>query len=172
MKTKAGTIYVNNELAEKANISSLSDYVDNLLPKSYIYLGFKENGGLTQNSFQWNFVNGVNGAKVVIPRPGKIVSGTLWAVSGNDSVSEIRVQFEINDTLRSETTITKRDGEESFVVDYPVPIQVQRNDRIRVSSQTSNNSVSASTVCILIELDQSLKRRDEPLVCFIHSNPP
>ena len=103
MKTKAGITYVNKELAKKANKSSLSDYakkneVDNLLPKSYLYFGFEENGGLTRNSFQWAFSNGVNGAKVVIPRPGKIVSGTLWAVSGNNSVGEIRVQFEINDT--------------------------------------------------------------------------
>ena len=101
---------------------------------SYLYFGF-ENGGLTQNSFQCAFGNGVNGTKVMIPRPGKIVSGTLWAVSGSNSVGEIRVQFKINDTLRRETTITKPDGEESVIVDYPVPIQVQRN------------------VCILIELD-------------------
>ena len=114
--------------------------------QSHIYtLVLKKTVGLT--------VNGVNGAKDVIPRPGKIVSGTLWAVSGNNSVGEIRVQFEINGTLRPETTITKPDGEESVVVDYPVPIQVQSNDRIRVSSQTTNGNVSASTVCILIELD-------------------
>ena len=155
MKTKTGTTYVNKELAKKANTNSLSDYtkkneVDNLLPK---YFGFEENGGLIQNSFQWAFGNGVNGAKVVIPRPGKIVSRTLWAMSGNNSVGEIRVQFEINGTLRHETTITKLDGEESVVVDYPVPIQVQRNDRIRVISQNTNGNVSASTVCILIELE-------------------
>ena len=41
LKTKAGTTYVNKELAKKANKSSLSDYakkneVDNLLPKSYL----------------------------------------------------------------------------------------------------------------------------------------
>ena len=89
----------------------------------------------------------------MIPRPGKIVSGTLCAVSGNNSVGEIRVQFEINGTLRRETTITKPDGEESVVVDHPVPIQVQRNNRIRVSSQITNGNDSASTVCILIELD-------------------
>ena len=55
--------------------------------------------------------------------------------------------FEINGfrTLRSETVITKPDGEESVVVDYIDPIQVQGNDRIRVSSQTTNIGVSAST---------------------------
>ena len=158
LKTKAGTTYINKELAKKANTSSLSDYakkneVDNLLPKSYLHFTYEENGGLAQNSFQWAFGNGVNGEKVVIPRPGKIVSGTLWAVSGNNSVGEIRVQFEINGTLRSETTITKPAGEESVVVDCPVPIQVRKNYRIRVSSQTTNRDVSASTVCILIELD-------------------
>ena len=159
MKTKADTTYVNKELANKANTSALSDYaknneVDNLLPKSYLYFAFEENGGLVQHSFQWAFGNGVNGVKVVIPRPGKIVSGTLWAVNGNNSVGGIIVQFEINGTLRSEIyQITKPAGEESVVVDHPVPIQVQRNDRIRVSSQTTNRNVSASTVCILIELD-------------------
>ena len=82
------------------------------------------------------------------------MSGTLWVVSGNNSVGGIIVQFEINGTLRSEIyQITKPAGEESVVVDHPVPIQVQRNDRIRVSSQTTNRNVSASTVCILIELD-------------------
>ena len=35
----------------------------------------------------------------MIPRPSKIVSGTLWAVSGNNSVGEIRVQFEIIGSL-------------------------------------------------------------------------
>ena len=129
--------------------------VENLLPKSYLYFGFEENGGLTQNSFEWTFGNGVNGAKIVIQRPGKIVSGTLWAVSGNNPSGEVRVMFEINGfrTLRSETVITKPDGEESVVVDYIDPIQVQGNDRIRVSSQTTNIGVSASTVCILIEVD-------------------
>ena len=89
----------------------------------------------------------------MIPRPGKIVLGTLWAVSGNNPSGEVREMFEINGTLRSETVITKPDGEESVVVDYINPIQVQRNDRIRVKSQTTNSGVSASTVCILIELD-------------------
>ena len=102
---------------------------------------------------QWALGDGVNGAKVGIPRPGKIVSGTLSAVSGNNSVGEIRVQFEINGTLRRETTITKPAGEESVVVAYIKPIQVQRNDRTRVRSQTTNRNVSSSTVCILIELD-------------------
>ena len=75
------------------------------------------------------------------------MSGTLWAVSENNSVGEIIVQFEINCTLRSEIyQITKPAGEESVVVDHPVPIQVQRTDRIRVSSQTANRNVSASTV--------------------------
>ena len=157
-KQKAGTTYANKELAKKANTSSPSDYakkneVDNLLPKSYLYFAFEENGSLAHNRFLWAFGNGVNGAKVV-PRPGKIVSATLWAVSGNNSVGEIIVQFEINGTLRSEIYhITKPAGEESVVVDHPLPIQVQRNDRIRVRSQTTNRNVSASTVCILIELD-------------------
>ena len=84
----------------------------------------------------------------MIPRPGKIISGTLWAVSGNNTVGEIRTQFEINGTLRRETTITKPAGEESVVVDDPVPIQFQRNNRMRVSSQTTNRNVSASTGCI------------------------
>ena len=43
-------------------------------------------------------------------------------MSVNNSVGEIRVQFEINGTLRRETTITKPAGEESVVVDYPVPM--------------------------------------------------
>ena len=80
LKTKAGTTYVNKEIAKNANTSSLSDYaqktdvqsaldkvnqkadisdVDNLLPKSYLYFGFEENGGLQAGSFQWAFDNGI-----------------------------------------------------------------------------------------------------------------
>ena len=77
MKTKAGTTYVKKELAKKANTSALSDYaknneVDNLLPKSYLYFAFEENGGLAHNRFLWAFGHGVNRAKVVFQDPARL----------------------------------------------------------------------------------------------------
>ena len=88
LKTKAGTTYVNNELAKKANSSALKDYAlitdlgtlaiefnDALKDKvdyndlethtqvdnktkQYITVYAEENGPLIKNSLQWSFGNG------------------------------------------------------------------------------------------------------------------
>ena len=178
LKTKAGTTYVNNELAKKANSSALKDYalitdlgtlaiefndalkdkvdleqVDNKT-KQYITVYAEENGPLIKNSLQWSFGNGSeNNKRYGWPSPvdGKIVRGSICACAGNQHAFEVIVGLVLNGADK-DVKIAKPADEWSNHTIFSNPITIKAGDRINFRSRTSNSSVTHAMINILIEI--------------------
>ena len=89
LKVKAGTNYVNNELAKKANKIDLEKKM-----KSYITVWAEESGNLRQGNLQWSFGDGCkNNSNYGWPSPadGKIICGGICGCSGSNQAAEIIV---------------------------------------------------------------------------------
>ena len=89
LKAKAGTNYVNKELAKKAIKIDLEKKA-----KSYITVWAEESGNLRQGNLQWSFGDGSeNNSNYGWPSPvdGKIIRGGICGFSGSNQAAEIIV---------------------------------------------------------------------------------
>ena len=89
LKAKAGTNYVNKELAKKVNKSDLEKKA-----KSYITVWAEESSSLRQGNLQWSFGDGSeNNSNYGWPSPanGKIIRGSICGCSGSNQAAEIIV---------------------------------------------------------------------------------
>ena len=87
LKAKAGTNYVNKELAKKVNKTDLKT-------KSCITVWAEESGNLRQGNLQWSFGDGSeNNSNYGWPSPadGKIIRGSICGFSGRNQAAEIIV---------------------------------------------------------------------------------
>ena len=179
LKTKAGTTYVNNELAKKANSSALKDYAlitdlgtlaiefndalkdkvdyNNLETKTqdnkttgYITVYAEENGPLIKSSLQYG--NGSEQYGWPSPVDGKIVRGSICACAGNQQASEVIVGLVLNGADK-DVKIVKPANEWSNHTIFSNPITIKAGDRINFRSKTSNSSVTHAMVNLLIEID-------------------
>ena len=124
LKAKAGTNYVNKELAKKVNKTDLVKKA-----KSYITVWAEESGNLRQGNLQWSFGDGSeNNSNYGWPSP----------VDGSD-----KTDYEITKPANSPS---------SFSV-FETPLDIKAGDRINFRSKTTNGSVTHAIVNILIEID-------------------
>ena len=148
LKAKAGTNYVNKELAKKVNKSDLKKE-----DKSYITVWAEGNlkrsfGNRTQNNnnLQWSFGTGSeNNIQYGWPSPvdGKIIRGSI---SGSSQADEVTVCLVHNG---SEKRVKEADSPSNYTF-YERPLEIKAGDRINFRS---NSSVRDAIVNILIEID-------------------
>ena len=150
LKAKAGTNYVNKELAKKANKSDLK-------AKSYITVWAEGNlrrsfGNRKENNsnLQWSFGNGSkNNIQYGWPSPvdGKIIRGSISASSQAPGVIVFLVH---NGSEKTDYKIVREVDSQSNYTVYERPLEVKAGDRI---SFRSDSSVRHAIVKILIEID-------------------
>ena len=151
LKVKAGTNYVNNELAKKANKIDLEKKM-----KSYITVWAEESGNLRQGNLQWSFGNGSknnNNYGWPSPADGKIIRGSICGCSGRYQAAEIIVCLVHNGSDKTDYEIVKEANSPSNHTTFRTPLDIKAGDRINFCSKTTNGSVTHACVNILIEID-------------------
>ena len=152
LKAKAGTNYVNKELAKKVNKTDLEKKV-----KSYITVWAEGNlrqsfGNRTENNsnLQWSFGNGIeNNRNYGWPSPsdGKIIRGSI---SASSQAPEVNVCLVHNGSEKTDYEIVKEVDSLSNYTVFQRPLEIKAGDRINFRS---GSSVRRAIVNILIEID-------------------
>ena len=147
---KAGTNYVNKELAKKVNKTDLK-------AKSYITVWAEGNlkqsfGNRTENNsnLQWSFGNGIeNNRNYGWPSPadGKIIRGSI---SASSQATEVNVCLVHNGSEKRDYEIVKEVDSLSNYTVFERPLEIKAGDRINFRSESS---VRRAIVNILIEID-------------------
>ena len=150
LKAKAGTNYVNKELAKKVNKTDLK-------AKSYITVWAEGNlrqsfGNRTENNsnLQWSFGNGIeNNRNYGWPSPadGKIIRGSI---SASSQAPEVIVCLVHNGSEKTDYEIVKEVDSLSNYTVFQRPLEIKAGDRINFRS---GSSVRHAIVNILIEID-------------------
>ena len=150
LKVKAGTNYVNKELAKKVNKTDLK-------AKSYITVWAEGNlrqsfGNRTVNNsnLQWSFGNGIeNNRNYGWPSPadGKIIRGSI---SAGSQAPEVNVCLVHNGSEKTDYEIVKEVDSLSNYTVFQRPLEIKAGDRINFRS---DSSVRHAIVNILIEID-------------------
>ena len=150
LKAKAGTNYVNKELAKKVNKTDLK-------AKSYITVWAEGNlrrsfGNRTENNsnLQWSFGNGIeNNRNYGWPSPadGKIIRGSI---STSSQATEVNVCLVHNGSEKRDYEIVKEADSLSNYTVFQRPLEIKAGDRINFHS---DSSVRHAIVNILIEID-------------------
>ena len=150
LKAKAGTNYVNKELAKKVNKTDLK-------AKSYITVWAEGNlkrsfGNRTENNsnLQWSFGNGSeNNIQYGWPSPadGKIIRGSI---SASSQAPEVIVYLVHNGSEKRDYEIVKEADSLSNYIVFETPLEIKAGDRI---NSHSDSSVRHAIVNILIEID-------------------
>ena len=140
----------------------VDDQVSSRKPMITVYA--EENGPLSDGSSEWSFGNGVHGRDhnfgYCMPAAGRIIKGTLSAVSQNDAIDAAghpagyaRVNILQNGVELTDQSIVKEDGEWGGCVSFNPPLELNAGDRINFISKTNNTNVTAAIVSVLVELD-------------------
>ena len=150
LKAKAGTNYVNKELAKKVNKTDLK-------AKSYITVWAEGNlkhsfSNRTENNsnLQWSFGNGIeNNRNYGWPSPadGKIIRGSI---SASSQAPEVNVCLVHNGSEKRDYEIVKEVDSLSNYTVFQRPLEIKAGDRINFRS---DSSVRRAIVNILIEID-------------------
>ena len=150
LKAKAGTNYVNKELAKKVNKTDLK-------AKRYITVWAEGNlrqsfGNRTENNsnLQWSFGNGIeNNRNYGWPSPadGKIIRGSI---SASNQAPEVNVCLVHNGSEKRDYEIVKEVDSLSNYTVFQRPLEIKAGDRINFRS---DSSVRHAIVNILIEID-------------------
>ena len=151
LKAKAGTNYVNNELAKKANKIDLEKKA-----KSYITVWAEESSSLREGNLQWSFGDGSeNNSNYGWPSPidGKIIRGSICGFSGSNQAAEIIVCPVHNGSDKTDYEITKPANSPSSFSVFGTPLDIKAGDRINFRSKTTNGPVTHDIVNILIEIE-------------------
>ena len=149
LKAKAGTNYVNKELAKKVNKTDLK-------AKSYITVWAEESGNLRQGNLQWSFGDGSkNNSNYGWPSPvdGKIIRGSFCGCFGSNQATEIIVCLVHNGSDKTDYEITQPANSPSSFSVFGTPLDIKAGDRINFRSKTTNGSVTHAIVNILIEIE-------------------
>ena len=150
LKAKAGTNYVNKELAKKVNKTDLK-------AKSYITVWAEGNlrqsfSNRTENNsnLQWSFSNGSeNNIRYGWPSPvdGKIIRGSI---SASSQAPEVNVCLVHNGSEKTDYEIVKEVDSLSNYTVFQRPLEIKAGDRINFRS---DSSVRRAIVNILMEID-------------------
>ena len=145
LKAKAGTNYVNKELAKKVNKTDLEKKV-----KSYITVWAEGNRTENNSNLQWSFGNGIeNNRNYGWPSPagGKIIRGSI---SASNQAPEVNVCLVHNGSEKRDYEIVKEVDSLSNYTVFQRPLEIKASDRINFRS---DSSVRHAIVNILIEID-------------------
>ena len=148
LKSKAGTNYVNKELAKKVRAKSyITVWAEGNLRRSF--------GNRTENNsnLQWSFGNGSeNNIQYGWPSPadGKIIRGSI---SASSQAPEVNVCLVHNGSEKTCYEIVKEADCQSNYTVYERPLEIKAGARINFRSKTTNGSVTHAIVNILIEID-------------------
>ena len=145
LKAKAGTNYVNKELAKKVNKTDLEKKA-----KSYITVWAEGNRTENNSNLQWSFGNGSeNNIQYGWPSPadGKIIRGSI---SASGQAPEAVVSLVHNGSEKRDYEIVKEVDSLSNYTVYERPLEIKAGDRINFRS---DSSVRHAIVNILIEID-------------------
>ena len=145
LKVKAGTNYVNKELAKKVNKTDLEKKA-----KSYITVWAEGNRTENNSNLQWSFGNGIeNNRNYGWPSPadGKIIRGSI---SASNQAPENNVCLVHNGLEKTDYEIVKEVDSLSNYTVFQRPLEIKAGDRINFRS---DSSVRHAIVNILIEID-------------------
>ena len=145
LKAKAGTNYVNKELAKKVNKTDLEKKT-----KSYIAVWAEGNHTENNSNLQWSFGNGIeNNRNYGWPSPadGKIIRGSI---SASNQAPEVNVCLVHNGSEKRDYEIVKEVDSLSNYTVFQRPLDIKAGDRINFRS---DSSVRRAIVNILIEID-------------------
>ena len=145
LKAKAGTNYVNKELAKKVNKTDLEKKA-----KSYITVWAEGNRTENNSNLQWSFGNGIeNNRNYGWPSPadGKIIRGSI---SASSQAPEVNVCLVHNGSEKRDYEIVKEVDSLSNYTVFQRPLEIKAGDRINFRS---DSSVRHAIVNILIEID-------------------
>ena len=145
LKAKAGTNYVNKELAKKVNKTDLEKKA-----KSYITVWDEGNRTENNSNLQWSFGNGIeNNRNYGWPSPagGKIIRGSI---SASNQAPEVNVCLVHNGSEKRDYEIVKEVDSLSNYTVFQRPLEIKAGDRINFRS---DSSVRHAIVNILIEID-------------------
>ena len=145
LKAKAGTNYVNKELAKKVNETDLEKKA-----KSYITVWAEGNRTENNSNLQWSFGNGIeNNRNYGWPSPagGKIIRGSI---SASSQAPEVNVCLVHNGSEKRDYEIVKEVDSLSNYTVFQRPLEIKAGDRINFRS---DSSVRHAIVNILIEID-------------------
>ena len=155
LKAKAGTNYVNKELAKNVNKTDLPSR--HWGAKSYITVWAEGNlrrslGNISENNsnLQWSFGNGIeNNRNYGWPSPadGKIIRGSI---SASNQAPEVNVCLVHNGSEKRDYEIVKEVDSLSNYTVFQRPLEIKAGDRINFHS---DSSVRHAIVNILIEID-------------------
>ena len=145
LKPKAGTNYVNKELAKKVNKTDLKKKA-----KSYITVWAEGNRTENNSNLQWSFGNGSeNNIQYGWPSPaeGKIIRGSI---SASGQAPEVVVCLVYNGSEKRDYEIVKEVDSLSNYTVFQRPLEIKAGDRINFRS---DSSIRSAIVNILIEID-------------------
>ena len=145
LKAKAGTNYVNKELAKKVNKTDLEKKA-----KSYITVWAEGNRTENNSNLQWSFGNGIeNNRNYGWPSPagGTIIRGSI---STSSQATEVNVCLVHNGSEKRDYEIVKEVDSLSNYTVFQRPLEIKAGDRINFRS---DSSVRHAIVNILIEID-------------------
>ena len=148
LKAKAGTNYVNKELAKKVNKTDLPSR--HWGAKSYITVWAEGNRTENNSKLQWSFGNGIeNNRNYGWPSPagGKIIRGSI---SASNQAPEVNVCLVHNGSEKTDFEIVKEVDSLSNYTVFQRPLEIKAGDRINFRS---DSSVRHAIVNILIEID-------------------
>ena len=145
LKAKAGTNYVNKELAKKVNKTDLEKKA-----KSYITVWAEGNRTENNSNLQWSFGNGIENKRNYgwpSPAGGKIIRGSI---SASNQAPEVNVCLVHNGSEKRDYEIVKEVDSLSNYTVFQRPLEIKAGDRINFRS---DSSVRHAIVNILIEID-------------------
>lgn len=131
-------------------------YVDSRKPVIAIWA--EKNGRLSSNRYEWSFGDKAKGSDhqnngYCMPTSGKIIAYSLTAVADTSQAGAINIGIVINGVTLTDPTIIKSADVWSSHNTLNNPVTLYPGDRINFMSKTTDNTVTACIVSLLIELD-------------------
>ena len=128
--------------------------------ESRLLIWAEEHGNITNGNLEWSFGNGTDDNikyGLCIPVKGKIISATLSAAAGSTAPSSMQVNIIINGSEKATHPIHLSANSFSEVTEFPLPLNVEKGDRINFISRSSNSSVTHALVSVFIEFSLNPK---------------
>lgn len=132
------------------------NYVDSHSRKPVITVWAEEHGAINAGSYEWSFGNGATGfASHGYPMlaAGRVLRMGLSATKGTTTAGETTVNIVVNGAENTAYGVTKPNLQFSGTIAFGTPLELAQGDIINFRSVTSNTSVQAACVSLLIELD-------------------
>ena len=124
--------------------------------KPMITVWAEEKGPLSSGEYEWSFGNGSRGNRCLgypMMAAGRVLRMGLAGFTSTTAPDAAIVNVVVNGTENTAYGVLKPDGQYTGTNTFGTPLELARGDRINFRSATTNPSVVAAVVSLLIELD-------------------